>query len=364
MTATPDIQPATPRAMGHHAARGRLWPVAAWLACVAGLVAVMVVVGGLTRLTESGLSITEWAPVTGTVPPLSADDWQAEFDKYRQIPQYQLVNKGMSLDEFKVIYWWEWGHRFLGRLIGVAFFVPFVVFLATGRLRGPLAWTCAGLFVLGGLQGVLGWYMVASGLTERVSVSQYRLAAHLGLAFVIFAALAWVVLDIVRRGAGRMAGRWVWWTGGLAALVYVQIVAGAFVAGLDAGFIYNTWPLMDGALIPDGLYAAERAVFEDHLTVQFNHRMLAYLLAVLTVVFCWRAVAGNAPRHLRRAAMWFATALAGQILIGIWTLLAVVPIWLGGLHQFGALVVLGFAVYLLHVAVRGEDAADGRAVYA
>ena len=342
----------------------RLRPVALWLAGVAGLVAIMVVVGGLTRLTESGLSITEWAPVTGTVPPLSADDWQAEFEKYRQIPQYQLVNRGMSLDEFKVIYWWEWAHRFLGRLIGVAFFVPFAIFLATGRLRGRLAWTCAGLFVLGGLQGALGWYMVASGLTERVSVSQYRLAAHLGLAFAIFAALIWVALDIVRRGAGRMAPGWIAWTGGLAALVYLQIVLGAFVAGLDAGFIYNTWPLMDGALIPDDLYAASRAAFEDHLTVQFNHRMAAYLLAALSVLYCWRTVSGGAPRHLRKAAMWFATAVFAQILIGIWTLVAVVPIWLGGVHQAGALVVLAAAIYQLHVAARGQTAARGRALYA
>ncbi|MEQ8745602.1 COX15/CtaA family protein [Pyruvatibacter sp.] len=332
-------------------------PIAIWLLAVAALVTIMVVVGGLTRLTESGLSITEWKPVTGAIPPLSADVWQQEFDKYRQIPQYQLVNKGMSLDEFKVIYWWEWAHRFLGRLIGLAFFVPFVWFLATGRLRGRLAWTCAGLFVLGGLQGFMGWYMVASGLTERVSVSQYRLAAHLGLAFIIFAALLWVALGILRQAAGAGERRWILWTGGLAALVYVQIVLGAFVAGLDAGMIYNTWPLMDGAFIPDRVYGVPLAAFEDHMTVQFNHRMVAYLIAIATVVFCWRVVAGGAPRDLRKAAMWFATAVVAQILFGIWTLLAVVPIWMGGVHQFGAVVVLGAAIYLLHIAVHGGNRA-------
>jgi len=329
-------------------------PIAIWLLGVAALVALMVVVGGLTRLTESGLSITEWKPVTGSIPPLSAEVWQEEFDKYRQIPQYQLVNKGMSLDEFKTIYWWEWGHRFLGRLIGLAFFVPFVWFMATGRLRGRLAWVCAGLFVLGGLQGFMGWYMVASGLTQRVSVSQYRLAAHLGLAFLIFAALVWVAMDILRGTAHQVSRSWVMWTGGLAALVYVQIVLGAFVAGLDAGMIYNTWPFMDGAFIPNGLYSGPAAAFEQQLTVQFNHRMVAYLLAVVTVVFCWRVVAARADRLQRRAAMWFATAISVQILIGIWTLVAVVPIWLGGLHQFGAVIVLGVAMLQLHIAVHGS----------
>lgn len=339
-------------------------PIALWLLGVAALVAIMVVVGGLTRLTESGLSITEWKPVTGAIPPLSAEVWQEEFDKYRQIPQYQLVNKGMSLDEFKTIYWWEWGHRFLGRLIGLAFFVPFVWFLATGRLRGQLAWVCAGLFVLGGLQGFMGWYMVASGLTERVSVSQYRLAAHLGLAFLIFAALVWVAMDILRGTAQRLQRQWVGWTGGLAVLVYVQIVLGAFVAGLDAGMIYNTWPLMDGKFIPEGLYAVPAAAFEQHLTVQFNHRMVAYLLGILTVIYCWRVVAAGADRLQRRAAMWFATAISIQILIGIWTLVAVVPIWLGGLHQFGAVVVLGAAMLQLHIAMHGSPKTSSNQVLA
>lgn len=342
-TATPELRA--------DAAPDDLRPVAVWLLAVAALVAIMVVVGGLTRLTESGLSITEWKPVTGAVPPLSEADWQEEFDKYRQIPQYQLINKGMSLGEFKTIYWWEWAHRFLGRLIGVAFFVPFVWFLVTGRLRGTLAWKCAGLFVLGGLQGALGWYMVASGLVDRVSVSQYRLAAHLGLAFAIFGALIWVALDILR---GNRAGdrQWLGWAAAILGLVYLQIVLGAFVAGLDAGFIYNTWPLMEGAFIPDRLYATGAAAFEDIKTIQFNHRMAAYMLAAVTVAWCWRVVAAQAAPLQRRAAMWFATAVLLQILLGIWTLVAVVPIWLGGLHQFGALVVLAFAVFQMHVAAR------------
>jgi len=331
-------------------------PVAIWLLAVAALVALMVVVGGLTRLTGSGLSITEWKPVTGVLPPLSAEIWQQEFDKYRQIPQYQRLNKGMSLEAFKTIYWWEWGHRFLGRVVGAAFLLPFMWFLASGRLRGRLAWTCAGLFVLGGLQGVLGWYMVASGLTERVSVSQYRLAAHLGLAFAIFAALVWVALGILRGATARALAapadrRWIAWTGALALLVYGQILLGAFVAGLDAGLVYNTWPLMDGRFVPDGLYAVPWAAFEDHRTVQFNHRMLAYGIAVMTVVFCWRTVARPAPDGLRTAAMWFAAAVCLQILFGIWTLLAAVPVWMGGVHQLGAVGVLAVAMVQLHSAV-------------
>jgi len=339
-----------PAQMRGDAAQKSAKPVAIWLLAVAGLVALMVVVGGLTRLTESGLSITEWKPVTGALPPLSQEMWLSEFEKYQQIPQYELVNKGMSLGEFKTIYWWEWSHRFLGRFIGLAFFVPFVWFLATGRLRGRLAWTCGGLFVLGGLQGALGWYMVASGLTERVSVSQYRLAAHLGLAFLIYAALIWVAFGILRTAAGEGARRWIIWTGALASLVYLQIVLGAFVAGLDAGLIYNSWPLMDGAFIPGGIYPSAMAAFEQHLTVQFNHRMVAYLIAVLTVIFCWRVVAAGAERSLRKAAMWFATAVLAQIVFGIATLVSVVPIWMGGIHQFCAVVVLGAAIYMLHVA--------------
>lgn len=326
--------------------------IALWLLCVAGLVALIVIVGGLTRLTESGLSITEWKPVTGAVPPLSEEIWQEEFEKYQQIPQYQLVNKGMSLAEFKTIFWWEWGHRFLGRFIGLAFFVPFVWFLATGRLRGRLMWTCAGLFVLGGLQGVLGWYMVASGLTERVSVSQYRLAAHLGLAFLILGALVWVAAGLLRGTyeQARQGGKWVAWTLALMVLVYLQIVLGAFVAGLDAGKIYNTWPLLEGAFIPDGIYDVTAAAFEDLKTVQFNHRMVAYVIALATVVYCWRVVADEAAPLQRRSAMWFATAVLLQIIIGIWTLIAVVPLWLGGVHQFGAVIVLVLAVLQLHIA--------------
>jgi cytochrome c oxidase assembly protein subunit 15 len=260
-----------------------------WLYAVAALLFAMVLVGGATRLTESGLSIVEWKPVTGTLPPLSQAEWQAEFEKYKTIPQYQQVNRGMSLDEFKTIYWWEWTHRFLGRLIGAAFLVPFLFFLWRGwiepGLRGRL-WT---IFALGTLQGAAGWWMVVSGLAERTSVSPYRLAFHLTLAGVIFAGLIWTAQKLAARPqsgaptairAGALA---------LLVLVLVQIYLGALVAGLDAGLIYNTWPLMDGELLPDFsdlllLDPLWRNFFENVLTVQFDHRMMAYLLWLAAII--------------------------------------------------------------------------------
>jgi len=323
--------------------------IAIWLFAVAGLIALMVVVGGLTRLTDSGLSITSWKPIHGALPPLSVAEWQEEFDAYRQIPQYQQINKGMSLDEFKAIFWWEWSHRNLGRLIGFAFLVPFLIFLARGQIERALIPRLLALFVLGGLQGALGWFMVASGLTERVSVSQYRLVAHLGLALVIYAAIVWTALPLwrgqwpMRTAPHRLSGA----AAAVLALVFFQILLGGFVAGLDAGFTYNTWPLMDGAFVPEGAYATAPfwlAPFEDVTTVQFNHRIVAYVLSA-AVVALWVAgrrqgLAGSAAT----TANVLLAVLAFQVLIGIWTLLAVVPIWLGALHQFGAVALLTAAV--------------------
>ena len=208
----------------------------------------MVIVGGATRLTDSGLSITEWQPLLGAIPPFTEAHWLEALEKYRQIPEYQLVNKGMSLEEFKFIYWWEWAHRFLGRIIGLAFFLPFAYFAVTGALNAKTALRCGVLFVLGGLQGALGWYMVASGLVDRVDVSQYRLAAHLTLATVIFGAVLWVAFGLGQPPRALGGREWI----GAAdrGLIVLQVAAGGFVAGLDAGFGYNTWPLMEGALVP------------------------------------------------------------------------------------------------------------------
>jgi len=325
-----------------------------WLGCVIGLIFAMVVVGGATRLTGSGLSITEWKPILGAIPPLSAADWQEAFDKYRQIPQYQLVNKGMSLAEFQFIYWWEWAHRFLGRFIGVAFAIPFLAFAAAGYIRRDLARSLVALFALGALQGFMGWYMVQSGLVDRVSVSQYRLAAHLGLAAVIYAAMIWVALG-VGQPARVIQRSWAWLSAaGLLAFTFVQIVLGAFVAGMKAGFAYNTWPLMDGQLIPDGLFVMQPwhlNLFENALTVQFNHRIGAYLL------FAWaiaHAVAMLRAKHpMRISAIALAGAVTLQAAGGVWTLVAQVPLGLGLVHQAGAFIVLAIAVWHLHALSQG-----------
>ncbi|MDP2118962.1 MAG: COX15/CtaA family protein [Hoeflea sp.] len=318
-----------------------------WLALVLVAIFSLILVGGATRLTDSGLSITEWKPIHGVIPPLSEAEWQEELELYRQIPQYQLINKGMSLDEFKTIYWWEWAHRVLARGVGVLFGVPFLFFLATGRIEKRLRWPLFGLLVLGGLQGALGWWMVASGLVDRVDVSQYRLAAHLSLACLIFAAIFWVMRGLaphssdpvpsvgLRRGAGVLTG-----------LVLVQIYLGGLVAGLNAGLASSTWPLMNGALVPPGLLElmpAWRNFFENELTVQFVHRMGGYLIFVLAL---WHMVAAiqqaSGSTHCRRAIVLFGLVTV-QALIGIVTILTEVPFGWALVHQGWAVVVLGFA---------------------
>jgi heme a synthase len=328
-------------------------PVRVWLLAVAALVFVMVSVGGATRLTGSGLSITEWQPIMGVVPPLSDAAWQEALERYRQIPQYRHVNKGMSLEAFKRIFWWEWTHRFLARFVGVAFLVPFLFFLAMGRIARSLAPKLAGLFALGGLQGAIGWYMVASGLSERISVSQYRLAVHLSLAIVIFGWLLWIAMSLGPR-ASRSQGlpslypRHAAWIVGL---VFLQIVAGAFVAGLKAGNDYNTWPLMDGRFIPQGLGVMSpwwANLFENATTVQFNHRMLAYVLTAVALWHVWSVLAQTGDRHVRTSALALGGAVVGQVALGIWTLVAQVPLSLGLAHQAGAVTVFGLALWHLH----------------
>ena len=328
-----------------------------WLLAMAGLVLAMVVVGGATRLTGSGLSITEWQPIMGALPPLGESAWLEAFHKYQQIPQYQTLNKGMSLEAFKGIFWWEWGHRLLGRMLGVLFLLPFIAFLVRGRIRGALAWKLGGLFVLGGLQGALGWYMVKSGLSQRTDVSQYRLAAHLLLASALFGALLWTALDV-----GAHARRRITLARGSAALgavivagVFAQIGAGALVAGLKAGLAYNTWPLMDGRLVPAGLGAMQpwwENLFENAATVQFDHRMIAYALAVLIVVHAVRVIRTADDGRMRQSARMLIAVLCGQIGLGIWTLIAQVPLPLALAHQATAMLVFGVAVWHLHSLVR------------
>lgn len=315
--------------------------VRAWLFIVAFLVFAMVIVGGATRLTDSGLSITEWQPLLGAIPPLTDADWLAAFDKYKLIPEYSVINRGMTLAEFKFIYWWEWAHRFLGRIIGAVFLLPLLFFALTKRLPKGAWPRLAAIFVLGGLQGALGWYMVRSGLAGRVDVSQYRLAAHLTLAAVIFAAVVWAALRIgsePRRITERERGAAL-----LCALIILQIAAGGFVAGLDAGKGYNTWPLMEGALVPGGLFPLTpwwRNLFENAMTAQFSHRVIAYVLAV--------GVAAHAYLARTPSAVLLLGMVLAQAALGIWTLLAMAPLELSLIHQGGAFLLLAAALWNLH----------------
>lgn len=317
----------------------------------------MILVGGATRLTDSGLSITEWKPVTGAVPPLSDSDWQRAFDAYRQIPEYRSLKQGMSLEAFKTIYWWEWGHRFLGRLIGVAFFVPFIVFWIAGYIPRALLPKLLGLFVLGGLQGAVGWYMVKSGLIDRTDVSQYRLAAHLGIAVLIFGYTLWLVFQLGASAereerSGSRAASLV--AGLVLGLIYLQILAGALVAGLDAGMGFNTWPEINGALVPEGLGILRPwylNLFENRLTVQFDHRMLGYAVVLATVAQAAWLGASRKPQLLAGSAFMLALLALLQATLGVWTLLLSVPIALGLAHQAGAMLLFAAALYQLWLAL-------------
>jgi cytochrome c oxidase assembly protein subunit 15 len=334
-----------------HAAHLR--PVRFWLLIVAAMVFAMVLVGGATRLTESGLSIVEWKPVTGALLPLSETAWQAEFEKYQAIPQYQQINRGMSLAEFKTIFWWEWAHRFLGRLVGAVFLLPFLYFLFRGRISRGLQLRLWGIFGLGALQGAVGWWMVASGLVERTSVSQYRLAFHLTLACLIYAALVWTAQRLTPAGALEAPRRIRLVAHGLVALVLLQIYLGALVAGLDAGLTYNTWPLMDGQFIPDrsALFLLEplwRNAFENVLTVQFNHRMMAYGLLAVALLHAFDWARAGLDSAAPGGGFLLLLAIGGQAALGIATLVEGAPLLLALLHQGFAMIVLTVAV--LHAA--------------
>ena len=335
-----------------------------WLFAVAAMVALTAVVGAATRLTGSGLSITEWAPIMGVVPPLSDAAWQEAFARYREIPQYKLLNKGMSLDAFKTIFWWEWGHRFLARSVGAVFAVPLVVLWLRGAIAPRLLPRLVGILGLGALQGFVGWYMVRSGLVERVDVSQYRLALHLGLAVLIFALLIATITEARGRGHGvhlatlTRGDRALAWV--LAAVTFLQVLLGALVAGLKAGRTYNTWPLMDGALVPDGLALMQPLwvnLFENAATVQLNHRLAAYVLLGLAVVHAVRLQGRADDAGIRRSAWTIAALVLGQAALGVWTLLAWVPLSLGVAHQGGAFIVVGVVarhLVLMRTAVAGR----------
>jgi cytochrome c oxidase assembly protein subunit 15 len=344
----------------------RTQAVAIWLFVVALLIAAMVTVGGLTRLTGSGLSITEWHPVTGVVPPLSDGAWQAEFAKYQRIPQFRLENPHMDVAAFKAIYWWEWSHRLLGRLLGFAFLLPFLYFAATGAIARADFPRMIGLFALGGLQGFVGWWMVESGLETRVSVSQYRLAIHLGVALILFGAIVWTALDYWRgplRHASRDTssvnggGNLFPWALAFAVLVYLQMLLGALVAGLHAGLIYNTWPSMDGRAFPEHAFFHQPwwvNFGESPGLAQFDHRVGAYIVA-LSALALWMA---SRRANVARTSANTVLAVTGfQIVLGILTLLNQAPVTLAALHQATAVALFASAVwYAQSLSVRPRPA--------
>lgn len=320
-----------------------------WLLGVAALIAGMVLVGGATRLTESGLSIVEWKPVSGALPPLNETQWIGAFESYKKIPQYRALNDGMTLSEFKTIFWWEWSHRLLGRVIGLAYLVPFLYFLWRGVLSAELKRRLWLIFGLGALQGAVGWWMVASGLSERIEVSHYLLATHLVLALLIYASIVWTVRRLVGRAAIAAQARWKITSAALVVVTLVQLYLGALVAGLRAGLLYNTWPDIDGAFIP----AAARLwfetpwwqnLFDNALTVQFEHRMTAYALFALAALHALDVMRARAPAAAVTGALWLVVAVTLQAVLGILTLLYHVPIALALSHQAVAIVVLTLAV--------------------
>jgi len=330
--------------------------IAIWLLVCCAMIFAMAVIGAITRLTESGLSIMEWAPVTGALPPLSAAEWERVFAIYRQIPEYTELNGGMTLAEFKAIFWWEYIHRLWGRAIGVVFLVPFLWFLLRGRVRRALAPHLVVMFLLGGLQGGLGWYMVASGFAERTDVSQYRLVAHLSAAVAIYLYILWVALGLLLPNpeaspdphARRLRGLLVL----LAALALVTLASGGFVAGINAGLIYNTFPLMDGELVPSGYGGTEswaRNLFENEIAVQFNHRLLAVATATLAVLlWLWARRLALSARARQACELVLAMAVL-QFGLGVATLLLVVPVGLAALHQAGALGLVSLALWAVFV---------------
>ena len=350
------------------AAPDRRSGVRVWLYVLAALVVAMVAVGGATRLTGSGLSITEWRPVTGALPPLSAQAWAAEFEKYRDTPQYRILNQGLGLSDFKVLYAWEWGHRLLGRLVGLVFFLPLAWFWWRGRLSRRLGLALLGLGVLGGLQGAVGWIMVASGLQPGMTaVAPLKLAIHLTLASLILCGLVWLAAGERGRPAIRAPARLRRTACALPVLVLAQIFLGGLVAGSHAGLLYNTWPTMDGMLVPplDTLFAVRPLVenLVDNLTlVQFNHRMTAYLLLAVAVLHALDASLRMPGSGTARRARGIAVLVLAQAALGIATLLLAVPLHAALAHQVFAMAVLTMCVVHARLSrgVRAPAAAPGR----
>ena len=320
----------------------------------------MVILGGVTRLTGSGLSMVNWHPVHGVIPPLNAEQWQEEFSHYQQSPEYQKINRGMDVDAFKSIFWFEYSHRLLGRLIGLVFLIPFLYFWFRKQIKPGLTPKLIIMFCLGGLQGLLGWYMVKSGLVNNPHVSQYRLTAHLMAAILIYGFILWVILDLssqqaylsIRDSAIRC---WRRWSVGLTALLLLTIVSGGFVAGLDAGMIFNTFPLMGGDWIPQGISALTpwyQNLFENRVTVQFDHRLLAITTGALLLGWYIKGRRRFNDRSITLSFKLIGMMVIIQLTLGISTLLLQVPVWLGALHQAGALLLFSVLLMNLHALSR------------
>lgn len=325
--------------------------ISTWLIICAVIIITMILLGGVTRLTRSGLSMVEWKPLMGVIPPLSEEAWLETFEKYKQFPEYQKVNKGMSLFEFKEIFMFEYLHRVLGRLIGVIFLIPFLFFHFTGRIKAGLTPKLLGMFVLGGLQGLLGWYMVKSGLVDNPRVSQYRLTAHLGTAVFIYAYILWVAWGLRYPSRESIVGTNLKRYGStLSALVFFMILSGGLVAGTHAGHAYPTFPLMAGSFFPQGLYATDPAwlaMFEDITTIQFNHRIFAYLLIVLISIFAFKTYSQPGMHSDVRTGIKLVMAmLAIQVTLGISTLLLHVPVPLAAAHQGGAVLLFTSVLFV------------------
>jgi cytochrome c oxidase assembly protein subunit 15 len=338
--------------------------VGLWLLILCALVFVMIMIGGLTRLTHSGLSMVEWRPVTGWAPPATEADWQTAFEKYQNFPEYKKLNRGMSLGEFKDIFWLEFAHRLWGRIIGLAFMVPFVILAVKGIIHRPWLPKLALAFLLGSLQGVLGWYMVKSGLIDRPDISQYRLVAHLGAALMIMGYLLWLALDFLappREDQARGPAPLYRFARMIMTLVTATILAGGFVAGLDAGFAYNTFPLMDGQIIPAAAFASDpwyRSFFEDIATVQFEHRVLAMATLIAVAVFWIKSLSASMPKRATVFVHCLMAVTALQVVLGIATLVLEVPIVLALLHQANAIVAFCLVVWVTY-ELHPQFATDG-----
>ena len=326
--------------------------ISLWLFATLVMVMAMIVLGGATRLTNSGLSITEWKPITGALPPLSHEAWLAEFEKYKQIPEFEAEHPDMTLVGFEFIYFMEWSHRQLGRFIGLVYTVPFFVFLFKGRLKGQ-ALKYFSIVLLIGVQGAIGWWMVYSGLSDdRVDVSQYRLATHLGVAFIILGLLFWFWRDSVEGQVEISPSKLTKKTKLLAGLIYLQIIAGAFVAGTHSGKTYNTWPLMDGGFVPSGYFVQSplwRNIFENSAAIQFNHRFLAYVIVVAAI---WVALSARQVTSLKKPLTALIALIVWQVALGVWTLLSIAPLNLSLLHQFSSILVFLAALWLWRDASR------------